>query len=70
MPISRDPHAVAQPSKNGEPPQHEPRVPGEKPDESGAVPDHPNKPFRTPNKTKTHPAPERATDGAPKPRGD
>lgn len=30
--------------------------------------DHPGKPFRTPNKTKTHPAPERATDGEPKPR--
>lgn len=25
--------------------------------------DHPNKPFRTPNKTKTHPAPDVATDG-------
>ena len=25
--------------------------------------DHPNKPFRTPNKTKTHPAPEVGTDG-------
>jgi len=25
--------------------------------------DHPNKPFRTPNKTKTHPAPEIGTDG-------
>lgn len=30
--------------------------------------DYPGKPFRTPNKTKTHPAPERATDGEPKPR--
>jgi hypothetical protein len=25
--------------------------------------DHPGKPFRTPNKTKTHAAPEVATDG-------
>jgi hypothetical protein len=25
--------------------------------------DHPNKPFRTPGKTRTHPAPEVGTDG-------
>ena len=35
--------------------------------ESGKPPaparDHPNKPFRTPNKTKTHPAPQVGTDG-------
>jgi hypothetical protein len=38
--------------------------------ESGKPPaparDHPNKPFRTPNKTKTHPAPEVGTDGQPR----
>lgn len=27
--------------------------------------DPPGKPFRTPNKNKTHPAPETATDGHP-----
>lgn len=68
MPAPHDPHAVAQPSKVGEAPQHEPRVPGGKTDEADALRDHPGKPFRTPNKTKTHPAPERATDGEPKPR--
>ncbi len=68
MPAPRDPHAVAQPSKTGEAPQHEPRVPGAKTDEADARRDHPGKPFRTPNKTKTHPAPERGTDGEPKPR--
>jgi hypothetical protein len=49
--------------------QRDPRVPGPNADEAAPV-DHPNKPFRTPNKTKTHPAPERATDGEPKPRED
>lgn len=68
MPAPRDPHAVAQPSKAGEAPQHTPRVPGEQGDDAEARRDHPNKPFRTPNKTKTHPAPERATDGEPKSR--
>lgn len=58
MNTPRDPHAVAPPAHPGEAPQHEPRVPG----------DPPGKPFRTPNKTKTHPAPERGTDGEPKPR--
>jgi hypothetical protein len=52
-----DPHAV-----NAA--QHEPRVPGGKPDED-VKPDPPGKPFRTPNKTKTHPAPETGTDGDP-----
>lgn len=61
---ARDPHAVAQPSKPGEAPQHTPRVPGEL-DKNA---DLPGKPFRTPNKTKTHPAPERATDGEPRPK--
>ena len=65
---ARDPHAVAQPSKPGEAPQHMPRVPGDQSDETGKSADHPGKPFRTPNKTKTHPAPERATDGEPKPK--
>ena len=50
----QDPHAVNRR-------QHEPRVPGAQADE--AKPDHPGKPFRTPNKTKTHPAPDVATDG-------
>ena len=44
---------------------HDPKPESEKPKQN---PDHPGKPFRTPNKTKTHPAPERATDGEPKPR--
>lgn len=67
MSTQRDPHAVAQPSKSSEAPQHDPRLPGAQSDETAPL-DHPNKPFRTPNKTKTHPAPERATDGEPKPR--
>ena len=57
MSTTHDPHAVVQPVNSDEAPQHEPRTPGE--------PDHPNKPFRTPNKNKTHPAPERGTDGEP-----
>ena len=64
--MPHDPHAVAQPSKPGEAPQHTPRVPGDQSGETRADP--PGKPFRTPNKTKTHPAPERATDGEPKPK--
>lgn len=67
MSTQRDPHAVVQPSKAGEAPQHEPRVPGDQTDDAAAGTDHPGKPFRTPNKTKTHAAPERATDGNPKP---
>jgi hypothetical protein len=47
--------------------QHEPRVPGGQADEPDARQDHPNKPFRTPNKTKTHPAPDIGTDGEPRP---
>jgi hypothetical protein len=47
--------------------QHEPKSKPEAESEK-ARQDHPGKPFRTPNKTKTHPAPERATDGEPKPR--
>ena len=68
MTVSRDPHAVAQPSKPDEAPQHAPRTPGEQIDEAKTSRDHAGKPFRTPNKTKTHPAPERATDGEPKSR--
>ena len=49
--------------------QHEPRVPGGQADED-AKRDHPGKPFRTPNKTKTHPAPETGTDGDPTVDGD
>ena len=53
--------------------QHEPRVPGGKLDEKERS-DPPGKPFRTPNKTKTHPAPHHGTDGearpADKPKGD
>ncbi len=64
MSIQRDPHAVSQSSKSGDTPQHDPRVPGALADEKESR-DHPNKPFRTPNKNKTHPAPERATDGEP-----
>jgi hypothetical protein len=33
----------------------------------GPGPDHPNKPFRTPTKTRTHPAPEVGTDGLKSP---
>jgi hypothetical protein len=48
--------------------QHEPRVPGgqlDEPDIRDDHPkvDHPKKPFRTPSKNKTHPAPEVGTDG-------
>ena len=48
--------------------QHEPRVPGgaaDEPEQRDDHPkvDHPGKPFRTPGKNKTHPAPEVATDG-------
>ncbi len=68
MSTHRDPHAVAQPSDAGEAPQHEPRVPGDQTDDADTRTDHPGKPFRTPNKTKTHAAPERATDGDPKDR--
>lgn len=68
MPAPRDPHAVAQPSKSGEAQQHAPRVPGGQADEPDMRADHPGKPFRTPNKTKTHPAPESATDGEPRPK--
>ncbi|HVY90720.1 MAG TPA: hypothetical protein VG942_17775 [Hyphomonadaceae bacterium] len=46
--------------------QHEPRVPGDKRDETEPK-DPPGKPFRTPNKTKTHPAPQHGTDGEPRP---
>jgi hypothetical protein len=60
MPNNLDPHAV-------NPAQHEPRVPGGKSDEDEKR-DPPGKPFRTPNKTKTHPAPETATDGDPRDR--
>jgi hypothetical protein len=62
-----DPNATSQPVKSagGETPQHEPRVPGGKIDEPGLRPDHPNKPFRTPSKNKTHAAPETGTDGHP-----
>jgi hypothetical protein len=50
------------------PTQHEPRVPGGQLDEpeirdDHPKVDHPNKPFRTPSKNKTHPAPEVGTDG-------
>ncbi len=65
MSIQRDPHAVSQPSKVGEAPQHDPRVPGQQTDEHEQGLDHPGKPFRTPNKTKTRPAPEKGTDGEP-----
>lgn len=68
MPAPRDPLAVAHLSKPGEAPQHTPRVPGDRRDEPDIRGDHPGKPFRTPNKTKTHPAPERATDGKPRPK--
>jgi hypothetical protein len=70
MSTPHDPLAVTQPSKAGEAPQHDPRVPGGKTDEPDIRQDHPNKPFRTPNKTKTHPAPDCATDGEPAPRKD
>lgn len=49
--------------------QHEPRIPGGRPDEPDVRDDdqpkvdHPGKPFRTPGKNKTHPAPDIATDG-------
>jgi hypothetical protein len=59
-----DPNATAQ-SSRGETPQHEPRVPGGKVDEPGLRQDHPNKPFRTPSKNKTHAAPDTGTDGDP-----
>ena len=62
--MSTDPNATAQPT-GGETPQHEPRVPGGKLDEPGMRQDHPKKPFRTPSKYKTHPAPEAGTDGDP-----
>lgn len=62
-----DPNATSQ-STRGETPQHEPRVPGGKADEPGVRQDHPNKPFRTPSKNKTHPAPEVGTDGDPEAR--
>jgi len=62
MSTQRDPHAVTQPTGADDAPQHEPRVPGATADEQEGR-DHPNKPFRTPNKNKTHPAPERGTDG-------
>jgi len=52
---THDPHAV-----NGR--QHEPRVPGAQAEEADKK-DPPGKPFRTPNKTKTHPAPDVGTDG-------
>lgn len=64
MSMQRDPHAVYQSPKSGDAPQHEPRVPGALADEKEGQ-DHPNKPFRTPGKNKTHPAPDRATDGEP-----
>jgi hypothetical protein len=70
--MSTDPHATSQPAKaqpaRDETPQHEPRVPGGKIDEPGMHPDHPNKPFRTPSKNKTHAAPEAGTDGDPEAR--
>ncbi len=56
---TRDPHAV-----NAK--QHEPRLPGGQTDEPELRPDHPGKPFRTPSKNKTHPAPEIGTDGDPR----
>ena len=59
-----DPNAASQ-SVRGEVPQHEPRVPGGQIDEPGNRPDHPKKPFRTPSKNKSHPAPESGTDGDP-----
>jgi len=49
--------------------QHEPRVPGGRPDEPDMRDDDqpnvdlPGKPFRTPGKSKTHPAPGGAADG-------
>lgn len=61
MPSSEDPHSVNDA-------QHEPRVPGGQADEETKR-DHPRKPFRTPNKTKTHPAPDVATDGHHPPPG-
>jgi hypothetical protein len=64
MSTQRDPHAVSQASKAGDAPQHTPRMPGARADEADGR-DHPNKPFRTPNKNRSHPAPERATDGEP-----
>jgi len=65
--MTTDPNATAQ-STRGETPQHEPRVPGGKADEPGMRPDHPNKPFRTPSKNKTHDAPDVGTDGDPEAR--
>lgn len=64
MSMQRDPRAVSQASKSGDVPQHTPRAPGARTDEADSR-DHPNKPFRTPNKNKSRPAPERATDGEP-----
>jgi hypothetical protein len=49
--------------------QHEPRVPGGRPDEPDMRDDDqpnvdlPGKPFRTPAKSKTHPAPGAAAGG-------
>lgn len=68
MSTQRDPRAVAHSSKAGKAPQHEPRIPDDQTDDAATHTDHPGKPFRTPNKTKTHAAPEQATDGNPKPR--
>jgi hypothetical protein len=59
-----DPNATTQ-SAGGETPQHEPRVPGGRSDEPGHRADHPKKPFRTPSKNKSHPAPDAGTDGDP-----
>ena len=63
-----DPNAVIK-SAHGETPQHEPRTPGGHADEPGIREDHPQKPFRTPSKNKTHPAPEVGTDGDPDRKG-
>ena len=63
MAANPDPHSVNAPEKGAA--QHEPRIPGGQADED-AKRDHPGKPFRTPNKTKTHPAPETGTDGDPR----
>jgi hypothetical protein len=62
MSTHRDPHSVNAPADGAA--QHEPRVPGGLPDERVKY-DHPGKPFRTPNKNATHPAPDRAADGEP-----
>jgi hypothetical protein len=55
----RDPHPP-----RASAPRHEPRAAGRPADEP-VKRDPPGKPFRTPAKNKTHPAPETATDADP-----